>query len=72
LRLGRPSASAFLGAFRDVDDPDSFVWLRGFADMPARGEGLQAFYGGPVWAKHSDAANATIIDSDNVLASARL
>jgi quinol monooxygenase YgiN len=55
-----------LGTFRDVDDPDSFVWIRGFADMAARGEGLQAFYGGPVWAEHRDAANATMIDSDNV------
>jgi quinol monooxygenase YgiN len=56
-----------LGTFRDADDPDSFVWLRGFADMPARGEALQAFYGGSVWAAHKDAANATMIDSDNVL-----
>jgi hypothetical protein len=55
-----------LGTFRDVDDPDSFVWIRGFADMAARGEGLRAFYGGPVWAEHRGAANATMIDSDNV------
>jgi hypothetical protein len=56
-----------LGTFRDVDDPDSFVWLRGFADMEARGKGLRAFYRGPVWAAHRDAANATMIDSHNVL-----
>jgi NIPSNAP len=56
-----------LGQFRDLDDPDSFVWLRGFRDMAARAEGLAAFYGGPVWAQHRDAANATMIDSDNVL-----
>jgi NIPSNAP len=56
-----------LGTFRDADDPDSFVWLRGFADMSARAEALQAFYGGPVWAEHKDAANATMVDSDNVL-----
>jgi NIPSNAP len=53
-----------LGTFRDVDDPDSFVWIRGFADMAARGAGLQAFYGGSVWAEHRDAANATMIDSE--------
>jgi hypothetical protein len=34
--------------------------------MAACGEGLRAFYGGPVWAAHRDAANATMIDSDNV------
>ena len=58
---------AVLGQFRDVDDPDAFVWLRGFADMVARRRGLEAFYGGPVWAEHQDAANATMIDSDDVL-----
>ncbi|MBC6450679.1 NIPSNAP family protein [Actinokineospora xionganensis] len=55
------------GLFRDADDPDRFVWLRGFADMAARKAALEAFYGGPVWKAHRDAANATMIDSDNVL-----
>src|SRR5690606_37482634 len=53
--------------FRDLDDPDRFVWLRGFADMVARRTALENFYGGPVWQAHRDAANATMIDSDNVL-----
>ena len=56
-----------VGQFRDLDRPDRFVWIRGFADMPARKEALQAFYGGPVWQAHREAANATMIDSDNVL-----
>jgi len=56
-----------LGQFRDLDHEDRFVWLRGFADMAARARSLQAFYGGPVWATHRDAANATMVDSDNVL-----
>jgi hypothetical protein len=56
-----------LGTFRDMQDPDSFVWLRGFADMVARRQALEAFYGGPIWARHRDVANATMIDSDNVL-----
>lgn len=55
-----------LGQFRDLDDPDAFVWLRGFRDMEARRRALSAFYGGPVWARHRDAANATMIDSDDV------
>jgi quinol monooxygenase YgiN len=55
-----------LGTFRDPDDPDSFVWLRGFADMHARVRALGSFYEGPVWAQHRDAANATMIDSNNV------
>lgn len=56
-----------LGQFRDRDDEDRFVWLRGFADMPTRGKALAAFYGGPVWAAHRDKANDTMIDSDDVL-----
>ncbi len=56
-----------IGHFRDLDDPDRFVWLRGFADMPARAGALQAFYGGPVWKAHRDEANANFIDTDNVL-----
>lgn len=56
-----------LGQFRDQGRPDIFVWLRGFADMEARRQALGAFYGGPVWAAHRDAANATMVDSDNVL-----
>lgn len=55
------------GQFRDLDDDDRFVWLRGFPTMAARGESLRAFYGGPVWQEHRDAANATMIDSDDVL-----
>jgi hypothetical protein len=56
-----------IGQFRDLDAPDRFVWLRGFADMPSRAEALTRFYGGPVWKAHRDAANATMIDSDDVL-----
>ena len=56
-----------LGQFRDIDDPDAFAWLRGFTDMRARAEALEEFYNGPVWATHGPAANATMINSDNVL-----
>jgi quinol monooxygenase YgiN len=56
-----------IGQFRDLDDPDCFVWLRGFADMKARQRALSAFYTGPVWTAHRDAANGTMINSDNIL-----
>ena len=55
-----------LGTFRDAGNPDRFVWLRGFPDMERRARSLAAFYGGPVWKAHREAANATMIDSDNV------
>ena len=56
-----------IGLFRDLDDPDRFVWLRGFPDMESRRASLERFYSGPVWAAHRDAANETMIDSDDVL-----
>ena len=55
------------GQFRDLDRPDRFVWLRGFADLAGRASALADFYGGPAWRAHHDAANATMIDSDDVL-----
>lgn len=56
-----------IGTFRDLDRPNRFVWLRGFTDMDSRLAGLTDFYGGPVWKTHREAANATMIDSDDVL-----
>lgn len=56
-----------VGQFRDLDNPDRFVWFRGFADMLTRARALEEFYGGPIWKAHREAANATMIDSDNVL-----
>lgn len=58
---------ALIGQFRDLDAPDRFVWLRGFPDMESRRRSLEAFYTGPVWQAHREAANATMIDSDDVL-----
>jgi quinol monooxygenase YgiN len=53
--------------FRDLDAPNRFVWVRGFADMRARHEALTAFYYGPVWQAWRNQANATLEDNDNVL-----
>lgn len=58
---------AVLGQFRDLDDPERFVWLRGFPDLASRAASLTAFYGGPVWAAHRDAARVTMVDTDDVL-----
>ena len=56
-----------LGTFTDLDRPDRFVWWRGFGHLAERAASLGAFYGGPVWAAHRNEANATMIDSDDVL-----
>jgi len=56
-----------IGQFRDLGDPDRFVWFRGFPDMIRRKEALTSFYSDTTWRTHRDVANATMIDSDNVL-----
>lgn len=56
-----------VGLFRDALRPGRFIWIRGFFDMESRRKALEAFYDGPSWKKHRDAANATMLDSDNVL-----
>lgn len=57
-----------IGQYRNLDDPDEFVWLRGFINMASRRNALEAFYlRSDAWRKHRDAANDTMIDSDNVL-----
>jgi hypothetical protein len=63
---------AVLGQFRDLDDADRFVWLRGFPDLRSRTRSLEALYGGPVWKEHARVANATMVDSDDVLLLRRL
>ena len=57
-----------VGHYRDLDDPQSFVWFRGFADMTRRRNALEAFYlRSAAWLDHREEANTTMIDSDNVL-----
>ena len=41
--------------------------MRGFPDMQRRREALEAFYDGPIWKVHAAAANATMVDVDDVL-----
>jgi hypothetical protein len=56
-----------VGHFREPADPNSFVWFRGFATMESRRASLEAFYTSEPWMRNRDAANATLIDSDNVM-----
>jgi quinol monooxygenase YgiN len=55
------------GFYRDVNDPDAFVWSRSFSDMQCRANALASFYDGDVWKKWGSEANATMLNSDNVL-----
>jgi hypothetical protein len=55
------------GQFRDVDNADRFVWLRGFTSMRSRPDALTSFYTSDIWYRHREAVNDTLVDSDNVL-----
>lgn len=60
--------SHVIGSFRDLDAPDSWVWIRAFADLAARARARDTFYSHPVvWKPHAAAANALIVDAGNVL-----
>jgi len=67
LQPQEESGMRIVGQFRDLDRPDRFVWLRGFANMVGRTAALSDFYYGPVWHRHRATANATMVDSDDVL-----
>lgn len=55
------------GQFRREGQDDQFVWLRSFQTMEQRKDVLGTFYTGQDWLPYRDRANATMIDSDNVL-----
>lgn len=55
------------GLYKDKNDPNAFVWMRSFSGMTCRSAALAAFYGGSVWERWGGDANATMLNSDNVL-----
>jgi len=55
------------GLFRDINDANRFIWMRGFDSMQARLKALTDFYYGPVWQAHREQANPMLYDNDNVL-----
>ncbi len=56
-----------IGQFRVIENPNSFFWIRGFADMPRREQALTTFYHGPVWKTYRSRANSMLVENDNVL-----
>jgi hypothetical protein len=55
-----------LGQFEVIGEPNRFVWIRGFDDMPARFRGLSGFYGGAFWQAHRIRANSMIREHHDV------
>ncbi|MGO4379639.1 hypothetical protein [Pseudoduganella sp. RAF53_2] len=56
-----------LGQFAERDNPDGFIWLRGFRSYEDRAIVNSAFYYGEVWKEHKSTLNGLMTDSDNVL-----
>src|SRR6266496_199654 len=53
-----------IGQFRDLGDPNRFVWMRGFPDMPSRQKALVSFYEhSATWRNFSDRARSMMVDS---------
>lgn len=59
--------SRVAATFRNLDNPDRFVWIRGFESMESRARALDGFYTSELWWSLRSEANATMIDSDDVL-----
>src|SRR5689334_5306360 len=57
-----------VGQFRDLGDPNKFVWMRSFDDMPSRARALNAFYlQSEAWARYGEKARSRMIDSTDAL-----
>jgi hypothetical protein len=54
---------AILGQFRDLDDPDRFVWLRGFPSLNERDRMKDAFYGGRFWTEELESIAMQMLES---------
>jgi hypothetical protein len=68
----RPSLNrydiAVYGPFHDLDDPNNFVWLRGFPNMAERDRRKASFYQSKLWLEEmQDEAFSMIEDYSNVL-----
>ena len=50
-----------MGQFRVMDEPNRFVWLRGFSDMAVREASLRGFYAGEVWKRHGQISMALFL-----------
>lgn len=50
-----------LGQFRVMDEPNCFVWLRGYSEMSRREPSLRGFYASEVWKRHGEISRALFL-----------
>jgi hypothetical protein len=61
------AGASILGTFRNLDDPNRWVWIRAFADNASRASALNGFYASAAWRARRAQANATIVDVSDAL-----
>jgi hypothetical protein len=66
IRPQQAAGSYTLGQYKVKGAENNFFWIRGFHDMASRNKALNAFYQGAVWKQNRNAANAMIVNNDNV------
>ena len=55
-----------LGQYRVKGEPDNFVWIRGFEDMPARKKALEDFFSSLQWEKYGNIPGEHLLGYTNV------
>lgn len=55
-----------LGPLVDLENPNAFVWLRGFPSLEARDEMKRAFYEGELWKNELEAMAMPMLESYDV------
>jgi len=63
----RAHGMTVIGPFLDVENPNKFVWLRGFPSLEERDRMKDAFYGGDLWKNELEAIAMPMIDSYDVI-----
>lgn len=56
-----------LGPLLDLENPNKFVWLRGFPTLEAREQMRDAFYGGDLWKDELEAIAMPMLESYDVI-----
>jgi NIPSNAP len=56
-----------VGPFLDVENPNKFVWLRGFPSLEERDRMKDAFYEGDLWKNELEGIAMPMIDSYDVI-----
>ena len=57
---------AVFGPLVDLENPNAFVWLRGFPSLEARDEMKSAFYEGDLWKNELEAIAMPMLESYDV------